>query len=130
MKTKDEILAELPNFYGSEQNFLYNPVLFPNVLLTEGALFIAEECGAYWLMDVISSHLPSVRKAGDTFAVALLTKDCVNGSSALFALQDDVPPNVTYATQAISYTDFPLDEIKFYVSWDGKYWVILLTSEY
>ena len=127
MKTKDEILAELPNFYGSEQNFLYNPVLFPNVLLTDGALFIAEECGAYWLMDMVSLHLPSVRKAGDTFAVARLA---AGHNSALFSLTDDIPPNVTYATQAIEYTDFPLDEIKFYVSWDGKYWVILLTSEY
>ena len=119
MKTKAEILAELPNFYGTEQWHRYSPVLFPNILLTDGVLFIAESCDAFWLMDVISSHLTSVRKAGDTFAVALLTKDCVNGSSALFALQDDVPPNVTYATQAISYTDFPLDEIKFYVSVDG-----------
>ena len=127
MKTKDEILAELPNFYGSEQNFLYSPVLFPNVLLTEGALFIAEECGAYWLMDVISSHLPSIKAAGDTFAIARLA---AWHNSALFSLTDDTPPNVTYATQAIEYTDFPLDEIKFYVSWDGNYWVILLTSEW
>ena len=127
MKTKDEILAELPNFYGSEQNFLYSPVLFPNVLLTEGALFIAEECGAYWLMDVISSHIPSIKKAGDTFAVARLA---VGHSSALFSLTDDIPPNVTYATQAIEYTDFQLDEIKFYVSFDGENWIVLLTSEY
>ncbi len=127
MKTKDEILAELPNFYGTEQYHRYNPVLFPNVLLTDGALFIAESCDAYWLMDVISSHLPSIKKAGDTFAVARLA---AGNNSALFSLTDDIPPNVTYATQAIEYTDFPLDEIKFYVSFDGDDWVILLTSEY
>ena len=127
MKTKDEILAELPNFYGTEQYHMYNPVLFPNVLLTEGAVFIADSCDAFWLMDVISSHIPSIKKAGDTFAVARLA---VGHSSALFSLTDDTPPNVTYATQAIEYTDFPLDEIKFYVIWGGEHWVILLTSEY
>lgn len=127
MKTKQEILAELPNFYGTEQWHRYSPVLFPNVLLTDGALFIAESCDAYWLMDVISSHLPSVK---DTFAVALLTKEGVNAHGAVVSLQDDIPPNVTYTTQAIEYTDFPLDKIKFYVSYDGENWVILLPSEY
>ena len=128
MKSKEEIQAELPNFYGTEQYHRYSPVvLFPNVLLTDGALFIAEECGAYWLMDVISSHLPSISDAGDTFAVAFLTK---GKKGAKFTLTDDVPPTITYAKQNIEYTDFPLDEIKFYVSFNGEYWVIMLTSEY
>jgi len=127
MKTKDEILAELPNFYGTEQYHRYSPALFRNVLLTDGALFIAESCDAFWLMDVLSSHIPSIKKAGDTFAVARLA---AGHNSALFSLTDDIPPNVTYATQAIEYTDFPLDEIKFYVSFDGARWTILLTSEY
>lgn len=127
MKTKAEILAELPNFYGTAQYHRYNPVLFPNVLLTDGALFIAKSCDGYWLMDVISSHLPRIKKAGDTFALA---RFATGHNSPLFSLTDDIPPNVTYATQAIKYTDFPLDEIKFYVSFDGENWVILLTSEY
>lgn len=129
MKTKQEILAELPNFYETDQWHRYSPVLFPNVLLTDGALFIAESCDAYWLMDVISSHLPSVK---DTFAIAQLFRVNYYGRSdaATFYIVDDVPPNTTWAEQDVEYTDFPLDEIKFYVSYDGENWVILLPSEY
>ena len=129
MKTKDEIQAELPNFYGTEQYYRYSPALFNNVLLTDGAKFIAESCNAFWLMDVISSHIPSIKKAGDTFAVAKLT---VKDSGASFILVPDLPcdPREVFAKQKIEYTDFPLDEIKFYVQYDGEHWVIMLTSEY
>ena len=34
------------------------------------------------------------------------------------------------ARQAIDYTDFPLEEIVVYASWDSEHWVILLPSEY
>ena len=121
---------DLSQFYGTESWHRYSPVLFHNVLLTDGAKYVAEEAGAYWLMDVISSHLRAVSKAGDTFGVALLTKEGVNRPGAVFSLQDDVPATTVYATQEIEYTDFPLDEIKFYVSYDGENWVILLPSEY
>ena len=74
-------------------------------------------------MDAIASHLP--KHFADYFCVARLV---VNGSSAVLTI-DDGNDNV-YATQAIEYTDFPLNEIKLYCSFDGEYWVIMLTSEY
>lgn len=128
MKTPQEIKAELPNFYGTEHWYRYSP-LFPNMLLTDGAKYVAEACEAYWLMDIIGSYLPRIPK-NDGFAVALLTKDGVNKPGALFVLGDDMPPDTTYATQAIEYTDFPLDEIKLYVIYDGENWTVLLPGEY
>ena len=128
MKTKAEIINDLPSFTGTETWYRYSP-LFPKVLLTEGAKYIAEACDAYWLMDMIASHLSSVK---DSFAIAQLfrTNDYGRSDAATFYLVDDVPPETTWAKQEIEYTDFPLDEIKFYVSWDGENWTILLTSEY
>ncbi len=32
--------------------------------------------------------------------------------------------------QGINYTDFPLDEIKLYVCYDGEFWCVMLPSEY
>jgi hypothetical protein len=42
---------------------------------------------------------------------------------------NDTPP---IAKQEIEYTDFPLEEIRFFVAKDGglKAWVIMLPSEY
>lgn len=123
--TKEEILNAMNNHYGTERWYRYSP-LFPNVLLTEGARFIAESCGAYWLMDVICSHLRSVK---GRFAVATLT---VKNSKAKFKLVPDIPCDAQeiYAKQNITYTDFPFDEIKFYVVNDGESWVVMLPSEY
>jgi hypothetical protein len=124
MKTKDEILSVLPNFYGTEHWTRYSPMLFPKVLLTDGAAYIAQSCDAYWLMDMISSHLPSVK---DGWCVAMLGQF---GDKWEFKLIDDVPANRIWAKQTIEATDFPLDSIKFYAQSDGEHWVIMLPSEY
>lgn len=78
-------------------------------------------------MDVIGSHLPSVPK-DETFTVAQLTVNHMN--KAFFTMADDSPATKIYASQSISYTDFPLDEVKLYVIREGDEWVVLLPSEY
>ncbi len=126
MKSQDAIKLALRQFTGSGTFTRYSP-LFPQVVLTEGAEYLADECGAYWLMDVIASHTPSVPK-DETFTIAQLTVNPMN--KAFFTLADDSPATKIYANQSISYTDFPLDEIKLYVIREGDEWVILLPSEY
>lgn len=123
MKPKSEIKQTLRQFTGTEAWHRH----LPGVLLTDGTKYLAEECGAYWLMDVIASHIPSVPK-DETFTVAQLTVNTMN--KAFFTLADDSPATKIYASQSISYTDFPLDEIKLYVIREGDEWVILLPSEY
>ena len=126
MKSQDQIKFSLRQFTGSSTFTKFSP-LFPNVVLTEGAEYLADECGAYWLMDMIASHIPSVPK-DETFTIAQLTVNPMN--KAFFTLADDSPATKIYANQSISYTDFPLDEVKLYVIREGDEWVILLTSEY
>jgi hypothetical protein len=37
---------------------------------------------------------------------------------------------VRLTSQEILYTDFPLDEIKLYGSWENDVWVLMLQGEY
>lgn len=123
MKTPEQIQAELDQYTGTERYYRYSS-MFPSILLTEGTKRMAEVCGAYWLIDVIASHVRSVK---DSFSVALLT---VNNGKAKFTLTDVLPVNITYAKQSISFTDFPLDEIMLYVGFDGVDHVLMLPTEW
>lgn len=118
MKTKDEILQDLPNFYGTEQYHQWSAIC-RNFVLTDGAKYIADECGAYWLMDLIASYVQSYKSEG--FAVVKFDGKAVT--------IDDGNDNVL-AEQVIEFTDFPLDEITLYVVISNDLWVIMLTSEY
>ena len=123
MKTKDEILNELPNFYGTDGYTRWS-ALFRNFVLTDGALYLAENAGAFWLMDAIASHLGSYRD--EDFVVAKFSK---KGNEWWKLRLEDGNDNVL-AQQAIEYSDFPLDEITLYVEFDGTNHVILLPSEH
>lgn len=123
MKSEAELLEILANFTGTEQYHRFS-ALFRNVLLTDGAKALADECQAYWLIDVIASHIPKVR---DTFCVVTLKR---RGGGATITLADDTPSTKTYARQRITYTDFPLQEIKLYLIRQDGDWVIELPSEY
>jgi hypothetical protein len=122
MKTKDEILNTLGDFTGTES---YHR-LYTNLLLTDGALYLAESCGAFWLMDVIWSYLGGLPQDEHFLVVTLEVVD----TSGVFKLADDIPAQNYSVTQEISYTNFPLDTITLYVSRMDTYWVVMLTSEY
>ena len=124
--TKDQLLDELRNFYGTEHYYRTNPGL----LVTDGVKFLADNAGCYWLLDMVWSYLPVLRKSRDTFFVVVLTKEGVLDPGAIFTIQDDIPPNRTYAQQAIEHTDFPLDEIVLYLSATEEAFVLMLRSEY
>lgn len=124
--TKDQLLDELCNFYGTEHYYRTNPGL----LVTDGVKFLADTAHCYWLLDMVWSYLPVLRKSGDTFFVVVLTKEGVRDPGAVFSIQDDIPPNQTYAQQAIEFTDFPLDEIVLYLSATEEEFVLMLRSEY
>ena len=124
--TKDQLLDELHRFYGTEHYYRTNPGL----LVTDGVKFLADNAHCYWLLDMVWSYLPVLRKSRDTFFVVVLTKEGVLDPGAIFTIQDDIPPNQTYAQQAIEYTDFPLDEIVLYLSATEEAFVLMLRSEY
>jgi hypothetical protein len=117
--TKEEIEQALPGFYGTEAYHKWS-ILFPYVL-TDGAQFLAENAGAFWLMDVIASYQREKKFKDEPFQVWRLTVKDGKGE----VVADDGNDNVL-ARQRIPFTDFPLDSIKLYFI-DG---VVLLPGEY
>ena len=119
MTSTQDLKSNLSQFTGTEKYYR----ITRHHLLTDGTKYLAEQAKCFWLMDAISSYLtPSY---DDHFCVAHLV---VRDSSAVLELGDG-NGNV-FAKQRIGYTDFPLNEIKLYCSFDGIHWVIMLTSEY
>jgi hypothetical protein len=94
-----------------------------NVLFTDGAKFVADEGGAYWLIDAIAiCQMEPAVKANPFFQTWKLTVHSDRKATLVCGDGDD---NVVY-TQEIPYTDFPLDEVTLWFAND----VIHLPSEY
>ena len=115
---------QLSQFSGTENYYR----IMPNVLMTDGAKFVADKGGAYWLMTAIASYLTEFTEKESFIVANLKVTRTANACTALLKL-DDGNDNVL-AEQFIEYTDFELDEIKLYACYNGNMWVIMLTREY
>jgi hypothetical protein len=121
MTTKSLNPADLAQFTGSEQWHRHGIVR--DVLFTDGAKYVADAGGAYWLLDEIAlAQRGSNRVAAEEFQHWKLT---VNANHTATLTCDDGNGNIVF-TKAIEYTDFPLPEIALYFT--DK--TILLPSEY
>jgi len=130
--TPDQIEAQLPLFTGTENWYKFN-FLYPKALLTDGAKFLADNAGAYWLMEAIASHQKGIRNTGKdaSFQVWTLTVHADRSCS----LGCDDGNGHKLASQEIPYTDFPLSTIKLYAIYEGDPapstdLILLLPSEY
>jgi hypothetical protein len=111
----------LRQFTGSEN--WYRHCLNRNVTFTDGAKFVADEGGAYWLLDAIVLHQRYSRKVATArFQVWKLK---VNQDRTASLICEDGDCNIVL-TERIEYTDFPLDGITLYFINN----VIHLPSEY
>jgi len=102
--------TELAQFTGSAQWFRHS--FNRAVIYTEGIQYLAENGGAYWLIDAIASHLASdeFRKAArkdDRISLMHFWKLAVkpDHSALLTAIPDTGEPE--FIQQAIPFTDFP-----------------------
>jgi hypothetical protein len=120
METAD-LKCALAQFTGTEK---YHRI-YPQVVLTDGTKYLADEAGCYWLMDLYASHLASVDPNIESFTCLKLTK---RGLGAEIIVEDG--NTHALAKQQIEYTDFPLENFIFYAVWSGDFWVLMLTSEY
>lgn len=117
--------TDLNQFTGTTQYYLY---LF-GLKLTDGVKFMADEAGAYWLLDIISSyqHDPKIRREPfQIWELKLSPKDTTTGRHPAVVTMKTDTNQPLLVKQEISHTDFPLASITLYLI-DG---VILLTSEY
>ena len=112
--------ANLAHFTGTEHYYRLNR----KCLITDGAKYLAEAAGAYWLLEVAASYLIELGTA-DWFVLVRL---CVKESSAVLTVEDG--NGAIRATQQIPFTDFPADEQILYACWDSEQWVLMLPSEY
>jgi hypothetical protein len=124
MATKNIITqSDLEQFIGTEN--WYRHGLVRNVTFTDGVKFLAENAGAFWLVDEVAFAQHNKKVRGEEFQVWTLTRDVGELKSGATLTCDDGNGNVVF-TKRIPFTDFPLAEIKLY--FEGG--VILLPSEH
>jgi len=117
----ENLSRELMHFTGSESYFRHGIVR--EVVFTEGAKFLADRAGAYWLLDEIAlCQRYEERVAAEEFQLWTLA---VNLDQTGIITCDDGNGQVVY-TKRLEYTDFPMSEIKLYCINN----TILLPSEY
>lgn len=87
---------------------------------TDGIQYMAETCGAYWFLDIISTELLALNKTEPFISINLHVADNKGTIKA-----DDGNENPLWERE-LEYTDFPEGEFRFYLI-DG---VALLPSEY
>lgn len=112
---------ELRQFTGSETWYRHKLVRW--MLFTEGAKYVADKGGAHWLLDeIVLAQMTCNAVTDENFQ---LWKLRVNpDQSALLTCADGNGKVVM--KKRIASTDFPLDEITFYMHGN----VIMLPSEY
>ena len=112
---------DLNQFIGTAQYHKFSPFKgFP--VATDGVIALAQEAECFWLLDAIGSYQGKNKTLDPEFQVWKLTVNQDNDSAVLRGYND----KTLIVEQKISYTDFPLDEIKLYLINN----VILLPSEY
>lgn len=106
----------------------------PNLLLTDGALYVAEnggDSGAYWLMHAIASYQTQLlNRYNWASEMQVWTLEVNNNKSATLICQHD-SASLPEIREVIRYTDFDLAKIALWVmpAGYGKF-VIMLPSEY
>jgi len=110
------MLSDIKYFTGSENFYKH----WLGIIFTDGVKYVAEEAGAYWLIDAIASYYKETKQ--HEFQAWTLKKKA-NGEWNLRAT--DGNDNVI-ANQEIEFSDFPIDEIQLFLC-DNT---LMLTSEY
>ena len=104
------------------------------MIYTPGIKHVAEQAGAYWLIDELAFAISGnpVQHAGRAdpriLELHFWRLDTKDGSAILTARADsDVEP---FYCKDIPYTDFPLDWIDIWAAFDGEHWTLYLPSEH
>jgi hypothetical protein len=82
------------------------------LIYTDGVLFVAETCGAHWLIDLIASHQRKPKLRRNPFQVWQLTKE-KDGTFAARCWDDTPGESNRLVTQKFDYSDFPDDLLPF-----------------
>lgn len=82
------------------------------MLYTDGVLFVAQTCGAFWLVDAIASYVATSKKVqAQPFQCWELTPVGVNGALLVCTDGNDASPIIVQ--QKLEYSDFPRELLPF-----------------
>lgn len=113
--------ADLRQFTGTEN--WYRHGLNRAVLFTDGAKYLADTCGAYWLLDEIALlQLSEKHVVAEEFQAWKLT---VHPNHTALLVCEDGNDRAVFSKK-IDFTDFPLDSVILWYTGN----TILLPSEY
>lgn len=119
--TAEELLRDLDQFIGTEQ-YHRN---FTGLIYTDGVEYFAEKAGAYWLIDLVGSYLPTIKRVSDYFFK--ISVESHNDNSWNVLITHEISGKVAVvASQSGQFTDLPEGEYQFFLI-DG---VMLLPQEY
>lgn len=124
MKTAKEIEDGLKNFFGTEA---YHR-LYPNILITDGVKWLYVNAGCGWLLDIIWSYQSQCKKDPMLRCMQFWTLTVNDDKTATVICERDTG-NLAIR-QEITFTDFPLKEMKLWVQESGGSYIVLLPSEY
>lgn len=120
MKSRTEIMDIISNAHSSEAYHKFS--LMPGFpVATDGVIALAEAAGCYWFLDIIGSY-QTKEKLDPDFQVWRLEVNLKDSTAVVYGYND----TELIISQEIPYTDFPLAEVKLYLT--DK--VILLPKEY
>ena len=121
-----EIQETIESFYGSDESYRHG--INRKVIFSQGARYVAESCGACWLIDeiAIAQFKPKVRaEEFQVWKLAVIEDSdiytnagagmpmCGTGHKAVLTL-DDGNGNIVLS-KPIPFTDFPLPEVTLWV---------------
>lgn len=118
------LLQALRQFTGTE-HYYYTP-LFRNFRYTDGVRFLANEAGAYWLIEAILSHQgnPTIRDNPDIEDFQVWHLAVREDKTAELQVGDGNGDVITM--QTLEYTDFPMSDIILFL----QNRVLMLPNEY
>lgn len=129
----NQLLAELRQFTGDLERWRHP--LLRKLLYTPGVRHLAENAGAYWLLDAIAGWIPSrefaAAKSDDARIgdIHFWTLNVAQDRSAMLIAQAD-DSEQPFIEQQIEFSDFPLPSIDLWCAFDGEHWTLMLPSEY
>lgn len=98
---------ELAQFSGTYQYYKH---YVPNVKYTDAVQYVAEECGAYWLIDVVASY--QTTKFRNTHEFQVWKLQTFPSGKGVVICEDGNENEIL--RQEIRFTDFPLQEMTFF----------------
>jgi len=126
MKNETKTMPDLSGFTGTTS---YHQLTLSSLKFTDGMAHVAQELGAFWLMDIVASvqHKPKVREKASFLVWRIVVKD----EKAVVDAHWDSEEDGSYSqdklvySQEINYTDFPEGTFEWYQIGD----VVLLKEE-